>query len=71
VAPAVVGVMGLAGEKLEALHAGAGELAPLTLHVRLTGDLYPLYAVNVIVDVVDVPGDTAAGVDAPMANAGP
>ena len=63
--------MGLAGEKLDALHAGAGVWGAVTLHVRLTGELYPLYAVNVIVEVAEAPADTAAGVDAPMPNAGP
>jgi hypothetical protein len=60
-APAPVGVTGLV-EKLVALQAGGGEPAPVTLHVRLTGRLYPLSAVRVTVDVADVPAFTAAGV---------
>jgi len=49
-------------EKLAALHAGSGDPGPVTLHVRLTGRLYPLSAVRVTVEVPEVPGFTAAGV---------
>jgi hypothetical protein len=56
-----VGVTGLI-VKLVALHAGSGAPVPVTLHVRLTGRLYPLSAVNVTVEVVEDPAFTAAGV---------
>ena len=62
VAPPAVGVTGLAGEKLAVLHAGNGEPVPLTLQVRLTGELYPLTAVKVTVEMPEVPGATADGV---------
>lgn len=60
-APAPVGVTGFI-EKLVALQTGSGEPVPVTLHVRLTGRLYPLSAVRVTVEVPEVPGFTAAGV---------
>jgi hypothetical protein len=53
------------------LQAGAGVPPPLTLHVRLTVDAYPFSAVTVTVDVAELPGETAAGVEAPTTKAGP
>ena len=60
-APTPVGVTGLA-EKLFWLQAGSGEPAPVTLHVKLTGRLYPLRAVRVTVEAAEVPAFTAGGV---------
>jgi hypothetical protein len=60
-APTPVGVTGLV-EKLVMLQAGSGEPAPVTVHVKLTGRLYPLRAVRVTVEAAEVPAFTAAGV---------
>lgn len=49
-------------EKLVALQAGSGEPVPVTLHMSLTGRLYPLSAVKVTVELAEVPGFTAPGV---------
>jgi hypothetical protein len=65
--PAKVGVTGFV-EKLCALHAGGGEPAPVTLQANWTGKLYPLSAVNVTVELLELPGFTAAGVVAEIRN---
>jgi hypothetical protein len=67
VAPGVaVGVIGLAGEKLLALHEGNGVPLPVTAHDSATAEEYPLYAVKATVEVADAPAAMAAGVVAVM-----
>ena len=70
-APVVVGVTGLAGLKLVALHAGSGVPVPVTVQLSATGELYALYALRDTVEVPDDPGATAAGVVAVMLKTGP
>jgi hypothetical protein len=67
VAPLAVGVCGLLPVTL---HVGNGEPLPVTAHVRLTGDAYPLTAVKVTVEVVELPGLTAVGVVAEIVKSG-
>jgi hypothetical protein len=67
VAPLAVGVCGLVPVTL---HVGDGEPLPVTAHVRLTADAYPLSAVRVTVEVPEPPGLTAAGVVAEIVKSG-
>jgi hypothetical protein len=55
-------VAGLGLKLLVPLQAGKGEPVPVTLQVKLTGELYPLMESSVTVEVPDEPGLTAAGV---------
>jgi hypothetical protein len=70
VAPGLAGVTGLVEKALAALHAGAGDPPPLTLHASVTCWESAFNAVTVTVDVPEVPGFTAAGVVAAIAKSG-
>ena len=67
VAPGLAGVTGFVEKALAALHDGAGDPPPLTLHARVTCWENPFNAVRVTVDVPEVPGFTAVGVVAAIA----
>ena len=70
VAPPLVGVTGFVENAPLALHDGSGDPVPVTLHVSVTGRLYPLIEVNVTVEVPELPAFTAAGVEAAMLKSG-
>ena len=65
VEPPLGGVTGLV-EKLAALQVGSDEPVPVTLQVRLTGELNPLTEDRVTVELPGFPGFTAGGVVAAM-----
>jgi hypothetical protein len=70
VAPLLVGVTGFVENALLALHEGAGDPVPLTLHDMVTGRLYVFNEVSVTVDVPELPGLTAVGVVAATVKSG-
>jgi hypothetical protein len=67
IAPPGVGVWGFVPVTL---HPGSGEPVPVTVQLKVTGELYPLNEVKVTVEVLEAPADTAAGAVAVREKAG-